>query len=329
MSVLTIGQRRAKRRAKAYFSPQARAEMAESGEEIGFASQGNIIGVGIGAKVESGSNIVAEDAVRIYVQVKIPKNQLNPADVIPDEFDGLPTDVIEAGDVIAFQTLKSWQRRNTNRPQTSCGVSVGHPQITAGTLGCLVEKDGELFILSNNHVLADLNNASVGDTIIQAGRDDGGASPVADIAVLSAFKPIDFNADNDIDAAIAKINDPAMVEKEIIGIGACQSQTKPPITFLSVRKHGRTTGHTVGVIMDKSVDIDFRYGTKTASFTNQIAIRGIGSALFSQPGDSGSLIVDAVTLNPVGLLAAGGNNLTYANPIDPVLDYFGVNIVGN
>lgn len=329
-SLLTSLQERAKRKAKAYFFSSARAEMAEEGE-ITFASSGNIVGVGIGAKIESGSNIIAEDAVRIYVHVKIPKNQLNPPDVIPEEFNGLPTDVIEVGDVIAYQTLKSWQRFGTNRP-TSCGVSVGHPKVTAGTLGCLVEKDGDHFILSNNHVLADSNNAAVGDTIIQAGKIDGGASPNSDIAVLSAFKTIDFSgADNDIDAAIAKIGDSSqtLAEPEIIDIGLPKTQTKLPVKFLSVRKHGRTTGHTIGVIEDISLDIDIRYGSKIASFVDQIAIRGVGSAPFSQGGDSGSLIVDAVTLNPVGLLFAGGNNMTFANPIDPVLDYFGVNIIGS
>jgi hypothetical protein len=329
-SLLTLVQQKAKRNAKAYFFSSARAEMAEEGE-ITFASSGNIVGVGIGAKIESGSNIIAEEAVRIYVHVKIPKNQLASPDVIPEEFNGLPTDVIEVGDVIAYQTLKSWQRFGTNRP-TSCGVSVGHPQVTAGTLGCLVEKDGDHFILSNNHVLADSNNATIGDTIIQAGRIDGGASPNSDIAVLSAFKSIDFNgADNDIDAAIAKIGDSnqTLVEPEIIDIGLPKTNTKLPARYLSVRKHGRTTGHTIGFIEDVSADIDIRYGSKIASFVNLIAIKGAGSVPFSQGGDSGSLIVDAVTLNPVGLLFAGDNNFTWANPIDSVLDYFGVNIIGS
>jgi hypothetical protein len=50
------------------------------------------------------------------------------------------------------------------------GISIGHFRVTAGTLGCLVQdRDGNRFILSNNHVLADENKAEVGDVILQAG----------------------------------------------------------------------------------------------------------------------------------------------------------------
>ena len=55
---------------------------------------------------------------------------------------------------------------------------------------------------------------------------------------------------------------------------------------------------------------------------------GIGAAPFSRGGDSGSLIVDAVTLEPVALLFAGGDSLTFANPIDLVLQHYGITIVG-
>lgn len=46
------------------------------------------------------------------------------------------------------------------------GVSVGHYKITAGTLGCLATRGRRLLILSNNHVLANSNNARTGDPIL-------------------------------------------------------------------------------------------------------------------------------------------------------------------
>ena len=54
----------------------------------------------------------------------------------------VPTDVVAVGDVTVFA-----------RP-VLCGVSVGHVDVTAGTLGCLVrlEADDAPHILSNNHV---------------------------------------------------------------------------------------------------------------------------------------------------------------------------------
>jgi hypothetical protein len=46
------------------------------------------------------------------------------------------------------------------------GVSVGHFAITAGTLGCLAlglnpPRNNRLMVLSNNHVLANSNNAGL------------------------------------------------------------------------------------------------------------------------------------------------------------------------
>ncbi len=68
----------------------------------------------------------------------------------------------------------------------------------------------------------------------------------------------------------------------------------------------------------------FVWCVKLARFVNQIAIT---PGDFSGGGDSGSLIVTSdANLNPVGLLFAGGDTRTIANPIDPVLASFGVTI---
>jgi hypothetical protein len=118
------------------------------------------------------------------------------------------------------------------------------------------------------------------------------------------------------------------VEPAIIDIGRPQTTSRPAVLYQSVRKHGRTTGHTVGIITDVSADIWVGYGpSRKAWFEDQIAITGVGYTDFSKGGDSGSLIVDAVSLQPVGLLFAVANTLTYANPIDSVLDYFRVGMV--
>lgn len=329
--MLNSRQRDAKETAKKYFldGPIA-AVAAMGGVGVSPPSSKNIIGLGVGAKITNGT-ILGQEAIRIYVRVKIPNKYLSPGLRAPQDFDGFPTDVVEVGDVSTLQSLKSWQRFNRNRP-TSCGVSIGHPNITAGTLGCLVVKDSNHYILSNNHVLADSNNANRGDVIRQPGTADGGTSPSDDIAVLSDYSTIDFTgAANDIDAAIAMIvtNSQTDVEPEIIDIGRPKSTTAKAALYQSVRKHGRTTGHTVGVITDMSADIWVGYGSKKAWFEDQLAVTGAGCTDFSKGGDSGSLVVDAVSLQPVALLFAGAaHTLTYANPIDSVLNYFDVTIVG-
>jgi hypothetical protein len=254
-------------------------------------------------------------AVRVYVRAKVTQSSLSPDERVPPDVAGIPTDVIPVGDIFAHA-----------RP-TPCGVSVGHVRITAGTLGCLVILGGgtENHILSNNHVLANSNAAALRDNIMEPGPLDGGTVPIAE---LTDFQLLDFTgAANHIDAAVARVLNPGEVTPDILGgIG----RVGLPVTaslYQSVRKHGRTTRHTIGVIMDLSADIKVRYGTDTAAFEDQIAIVGVGGGPFSSGGDSGSLIVDAVAKEPVALLFAGGTGMTFANPIAPVLTRFNAAIV--
>lgn len=278
----------------------------------------NVVGVGYGAKVTSGASVEGELAVRVYVRAKVPETALPQTEKVPKSVNGKPTDVITVGDVTIF-----------TRP-TKCGVSVGHFSITAGTLGCLVRRRdqsiNDRFILSNNHVLANSNIASPGDAILEPGPLDGG-NPMDPIAELTDFEPIDFLGANSMDAAIARVLNQGDVDPEILGnIGRVSQPPVQAALYQSVRKHGRTTLHTIGIIMDLAADVNVRFGTRIAAFEDQIAISGVGGA-FSDRGDSGSCIVDAVNRNPVALLYAGGLGTTFANPIIPVLDRFDVDIV--
>ena len=322
--MLNLMQLAAKNEASAYFrGPSASAPAAGQTAEPVLR---NVVGLGIGKKSIGGSNLVGEDVVRVYVR------ELLPDENIPEQFEGLPTEVIEVGQIIAYERLTTWHRLNHHRP-TSCGVSVGHPNTTAGTLGCLVQKEGNHYILSNNHVLAASNTANAGDLVIQPGRADGGITPNDEIATLEPYQSIDFAGNpNHIDAAIALVgpNNQTKVEPEIIDIGRPKPTTKTAMIGQAVRKHGRTTGQTLGVIEDSSANVGVYFGNSYAQFEDQIVIKGVGSAPFSQGGDSGSLIVDAVTLEPVALLFAGSDEsgLTIANPINRVLEYYQVTIVG-
>jgi hypothetical protein len=278
-------------------------------------SGSNIVGVGYGTKM-TGETIVDSLALRVYVRSKLPKSQISPQEQISSEINGKVTDVIPVYDITALA-----------RP-VECGVSVGHIKVTAGTLGCLVKKsgedNGERFILSNNHVLANSNQAAIGEDILEPGKLDQGTLP---IAKLIDFEPIVLNAQaNFIDAAIAKVINNADVKSSILTIGDVQHPPMSAVMYQSVRKHGRTTGHTLGIIMDLAADIKVRFGQELANFEDQLVIQGLGN-FFSQSGDSGSLIVDAITSRPVALLFAGGGNQTFACPIERVLSRFNVDII--
>jgi hypothetical protein len=213
----------------------------------------------------------------------------------------------------------------------------------SGTLGALVENGENQFILSNNHVLAKSNLGQIGEAIIQPGLiDQYCQQDISDtIAYLSDFVTLRFKKGravpiNKVDAAIAVII-PGQVDANgaIIDIGQVNSETVAATAGMAVKKSGRTTGLTRGVVEAIDVTVDVKYSdecggaaNKLARFRNQILIRPAG---FSAGGDSGSLIVEDVAVKPcaVGLLFAGNSYYTVANPIDDVLSTLGVVMPGS
>ena len=242
---------------------------------------------------------------------------------IPSEFEGLRTERVSTS---GFGILAP-TRQGVLSP-VPCGVSIGHYNITAGTLGCLVEMPDGVCILSNNHVLADTNNGVVGDDILQPGPADqppGGS--VRRIAGLTDFEPLRFgSAVNHTDAAIAALDDPGSAIPQIMGIGRHANPPVAPFLNQPVAKHGRATGLTFGTVADVSFDGNVRYNGRVAYFEDQIAIIGELGA-FSAPGDSGSLILDNPGSHAVGLLFAGDGAYALANRIQSVLNRFGATIV--
>jgi hypothetical protein len=288
------------------------------------------------------------------VRQKLPLEGLRSGVAVPAVVDGVPTDVIEVGDLRALQT-----RTDRWRP-TPGGVSIGHYRITAGTLGCVVRdrRSGARLILSNNHVLANSNEASPGDLILQPGPTDGGQAPANRIGVLERFCPIQFTeseptcaiansvvgignaiagmlgaqhrlqakridtqAINQVDAALARPDNTADVLDEIYEIGIV-SGIAPATLGMTVRKSGRTTGLTTGTINVVDATVSVSYGTgRTATFEKQLV-----AGPMSQGGDSGSLVVDGSSLRAVGLLFAGSEQSTIFTPIQLVLDCLQVNL---
>ena len=220
----------------------------------------------------------------------------------------------------------SWQTR-----PVPIGVSTGHPDITAGTIGARVIKDNKVYALSNNHVYANENHASIDDNVLQPGVYDGGRNPADAIGTLSAFKPIEFSrrANNVIDAAIALSSD-GLLGRATPSDGYGTPKSAPVTAYIGmpVMKYGRTTGFTHGQIYVIDATVNVRYSSGVARFVHQIIIT---PGTFSAGGDSGSLIVvegGADNNSPVGLLFAGSSSYTIANPINDVLAYFGVTIDG-
>lgn len=308
----------------------------------------NVNGVGVGYKVSNG---VATGELSVVCLVTKKTSNLPPGGRIPAQVDGIVTDVIQVGEIVALS--------NTGRYRPAPGgVSIGHYSITAGTLGVVVRdrNTGTRLILSNNHVLANSNDASIGDAILQPGPADGGQMATDTIAHLERFEPIVFSSEpgtcslanlfaqignviasvlssshrlqvvrqqaatNLIDGALARPVADSDVLDDIIDIGPVTGIVSPALG-MPVRKSGRTTGFTTGTINAVDATIDVSYGAgRTARFEGQLVAGGM-----SQGGDSGSLVLEGASNNAVGLLFAGSTSTTIFSPIQVVLDTLNIN----
>ena len=153
---------------------------------------------------------------------------------------------------------------------------------------------------------------------------------------MSAFVRLRQRQHNSVDSAIAAVSSSMEVDVgRLPGIGALQGVSANPIEEgLRVAKVGRTTGTTRGRVTAFEVDdVVVSYDLGDIRFDDQIEIEGAGSKSFSDGGDSGSLIVDEDRLAIAQLFAGtdtGGRNgkgLTYASPIQAVLDSLRVNLL--
>jgi CARDB protein len=260
---------------------------------------------------------------------------------LPTALDGIPVATLVTGMFMARSNPTTRQR------PAPMGYSVGHPAITAGSIGArVVDGSGNVYVLSNNHVLANSNDAAIGDPALQPGSFDGGTS--ADrIGTLFAFQSLDFSGGNNtIDAAIAlsTTSDLGNATPADDGYGAPNAaifgdangdgmfDDVSALLGLNVEKYGRTTKLTHGQVTGINVTVDVCYEVlivfcaKSARFVDQLLIE---AGTFSAGGDSGSLIVsDDANRSPVGLLFAGSSTQTIANRIDLVLTRFGVRVDG-
>lgn len=309
----------------------------------------NVVATGVGYKSTGGQKTTTLSIVCSVIK-KMDASQLSSQDLVPATLEGTPTDVVQSGIIRALQSTT-----DKHRPAPG-GVSIGHRDITAGTIGCLVQKTGQKFILSNNHVLANSNQAEIGDPILQPGPYDGGSLPADHIANLEDFVPINIIGlpsecpfatgaagflngiaklfgssvkmqaidqqaiENLVDAAIARPLNPEDVSDEILQIGTIEGTAIGELG-MAIKKSGRTTELTAGAIDQVDVTVNVQYGQgQIAMFTDQLM-----AGAMSQGGDSGSAVLEESN-RLVGLLFAGSDTTTVINRIENVFSALGVSI---
>jgi hypothetical protein len=327
----------------------AQAKQVKGARAESLLGKRNVVGVGLGYKISQGV-VTGELSLVISVTRKTALAALASEDIVPKLLDGVKTDVVETGVLRAFDLGP----RDRWRPVVPPGASIGHYRITAGTFGCLVRRGEERFILSNNHVLADVNQGQEGDAILQPGSSDGGTADDR-VATLADYVSLDFGTApsecpiaelaanllnfvagafgsshqlqatkqttgvNHVDAALARPLSQDLVSNEILYIGT-PTGVGTATLGTEVQKTGRTTGHTQGTINQIDATLRIDYGGRSALFTGQLV-----AGAMSQPGDSGSAVLD-MDKRTVGLLFAGSEVATIFNPIDQVLSALNVEL---
>jgi hypothetical protein len=307
----------------------------------------NVVAVGVGYKTVNGKR-TNELALICSVEVKKPDAKLTEAERIPSSIQNVPTDIYPTGIIYAQQG-----HTERHRPAPG-GVSIGHYLITAGTLGCLVRKNSINYILSNNHVLANSNDATIGDPILQPGAYDGGTQQNDTIAQLSEFVPISFSTGvippipcpignavatllNGMAAAVgsstrlqAAVQSGAAVADNLVDCAIAQPNNPADVTntILGIGAIAgiadatlgmslKKSGRTTGVTTGSVLQIDV---TANVSYgTNKVAtfVDQFMAGAMSEGGDSGSAVLNDQN-QIVGLLFAGSTNSTIINRIQNV-----------
>jgi hypothetical protein len=267
----------------------------------------NVIGVGV-ARKRVGKKDKPGLCVVFYVRKKLPLGQCLKRQRLPRVIKGVPTDVIEAG---------------TPRLATRPGSLLVVPEDTmdnAGTLGAVVKDEaGGRYLLSNNHVLANVNQNPIGHPIL-------GDDMQTRIATLSAFVPLDVNGPNEVDAALARLDDASAVRTALRSPPGPLADDTPTAAILGnqVCKRGAGSGFTTGTVQSPlaSKRIEDEQGDSLL-IVDAMVIEDSEEA-FSVGGDSGSLIVDQQQKRAVGLLIGrtdtSETGFSIACPIDRTLE---------
>lgn len=243
----------------------------------------------------------------------------------------------------------------------SIGVGVTHRDswITGkgrrGTLGCFVRKRGcsELLILSNNHILANLNTANKNDPIIFCGKKSWSIANILfnfhpfsrlprdnEIGFLEEYIPLKYHDVNLVDAAIATVKGSHKIEHNKInklnllkGFHKKESfEQRKDIFEICVSKVGIATGLTKGNITAFNIPQRIYYYSedKLCDFVELFEIQQPkGCKPFAKPGDSGAIIFDQDGYAVALLFSGTRSGSAYAIPISTVLEKLDIELALN
>jgi hypothetical protein len=265
---------------------------------------------------------------------------------LPDEFEGVPLRVHKMGpiNVRPDSAAVATNRGNlyARNERVCCGSSCAPTsENCSGTLGALVRQQGspQIYLLSNNHVLAGCNHVPKNQPILAPSSNDGRPDVPApreigrhdQILELRSGSPM-FVVPCDTDLALARATDPTVISSwqgDPDNGYDTPAQVVAPTSLMHVKKFGRTTGLTRGVIeahitTPTAISYTSKHFKGVVWFRDIWTVRAIG-APFALPGDSGSLVVKGDASASVGVVFAANTSGEYGwiIPMTAVIATFG------
>ncbi|MFD9390999.1 hypothetical protein ACFWBB_09745 [Streptomyces sp. NPDC060000] len=294
-----------------------------------YIDQTGVTGIDVGYK-EVGGELTDQIAVRVHVARKT--DDIPPDQRVPLEIHGAITDVVERAYELHVTSVpaRSLLADAKHYSPLQGGVSMGPSRaiddsIFAGTLGAVVidNETGSRAALTNFHVAAVDSTGQVGDRMVQPSRIEHGKVPQDEFGATLRLVLSDH-----VDGAVVSIDEDRQTSCDVVDIGGVRG-TKPAALGMAVRKRGRTTELTHGSVDGISATIQVPYGDGIGVRTlrDQVSVTAATSpdSVFSDHGDSGSVIVDEQGF-VVALLFAGAGSNTVGNPIAKVLQELNVSL---
>jgi endonuclease G len=286
-----------------------------------------IRGVDYGVRYESGLP-TPKQGVRFHFDRKRPLHEIAGHHIVPIEFLGIKSDVLEASYAVHSAPARSESGANSVQANPTPrdrvdpiqpGISVGSiPRRSTGTLGLIVRDNvsGRPCVLSNWHVLAGTLDPQAGDAVGQPGPDHFGMGTPPTVAQLTRWSDLSHG----IDAAIAAITADTRAIPAIFRLGIVPSGVKDPQVKMQLVKFSAVTELTHCVVdgVEGSYVMDYSaYGDKVRWMDG---FRLIPDPKHRDPeisldGDSGSVWIDPADHQAVALHFGGEEGL------GPLADY--------
>lgn len=299
-------------------------------------SKANVVALGHAQEQKKGEK-TGKETLTAFVTEKKPESELEESDKVPSEVNGKKTDVIEIGKLeieadypvqpgeVETET-KDINTNSKHRPFPQ-GSSIGHKNITAGTAGRIMfereEKKvaGETVVYpkpvgtSNNHVVANENNAEVGDSILQPGPYDGGREIDSEYRVggVAGYVPLE-DSGNRVDFAWYDLEEDRIANSYVLGMGVPTEAGTVQKGDKAFKGNTRTTSYREGEVLSTDATVRVRFSNGVKEFEDQIITESI-----SKGGDSGSTIFNKHG-EDIGTLFAGSSKVSVVNKIQNILD---------